>query len=989
MEKKVIAGYAVSFLIIFSAIAFVYFFAGNFSGYAIYEQKNESDFDEGTYNNTSWNGSAVVLVGTNLTGDYVSKVFDAGADATWNNLSYNFKLSVFNDLYCVDGGGEIYKSEDLGINWFMTKENYGRTTATTDMFSNSGYLFILSSNGNEVWRSSDGASFSVVNDSFSSDSPLKGKSDSGGDLYIATAPGEVYKSTDNGVTWSFQGDINPGTNDPKGIAINSSDDLFAVDGAGDVYSSVDDGVTWVLINEGYGGGSGTDDMEIDSNDNLYILLNKKIYKSTNNGVTWIIINESFTSYSNDGLEMLIDSNDNCYILDAVGRVFKSIDGCISWTEIGDCNNEATNDPKGFANFLQITNLSFQVKNCSLADCSDGAWQSVDLDNINLIGRYFQYKVLFSTPDSSITPELYNVSIDYTVLNTAPSISIVSPQDGSAYGYNVSIELNYTVSDTDDNLQACWYNLDGGANISLTCGQNTTFNTSDGSHIVYIYANDTQGEIGSDSSDFSVSVGAPTISLSSPIDIYLNSGTNVDFNYTANDIDLASCELWGNFNGSFMLNQTDNSPNNYSESHFYLNLSDGTYLWNIWCNDTAGHSSANGNQSFVIDTIIPSAILFEPYGDKTTKSITAEWNITEANIGSCWYNVYRGLNLEIANTTVACGANSTDFVVTVDADFTFNFYLNDSAGNLNSTSSNFSVDTSSPIQPSSGGGGGRGITTQQEIAEVSLTDLSNIIAAPGETKTLSLEAKNTGNVFLNKCELGFFSKIAAWLSSDDIKNLAPGESGDFMFSLDIPDTTESAVYDVTISLVCEETTNNIDFSIEILREKLGLNIINVETIRGRMDILYNLEELAGQSQDVNVEFLVINDENKEIAEYMEQVSLQANEKNQFNASIGLPTDTKGEVVLIINAKSDIASVSAQQNIIISDRGFGGLAIFAEGNRAKLSIGILIFLFLIILFFVVYEGIKAGKYSKLRKGIVKIEKIEKGDREGTRKKLRKNV
>jgi len=126
-------------------------------------------------------------------------------------------------LFCVDGGGDVYKSSDGGVNWAVSKEDYGRTSATSDMFSDSDYLYILSTNGNEVWRSSNQTDFKKVYTGFNSKSPLVGDTDNNGNLYVAVSSGEVWKSNDSGLSWELKGDVNTGTNDPKGLAIDSND----------------------------------------------------------------------------------------------------------------------------------------------------------------------------------------------------------------------------------------------------------------------------------------------------------------------------------------------------------------------------------------------------------------------------------------------------------------------------------------------------------------------------------------------------------------------------------------------------------------------------------------------------------------------------------------------------------------------------------------------------------------------------------------------
>jgi len=427
-RREHFVAYLFLFLFVGGGISLLYFMNAGFTSLVVYNQVDQSEFDLGTYVNTTWNGSAVVLSLENVSGIYISKVFDAGADAIWNNLIKVQSVPNLEILFAVDGGGDLYSSVDTGVTWTMSKENYGRTSSTSDMFSDNNYLYILTGTNKEVFKSIDfGITWDIINDTFSTNSFLVGASDNENNLYVATGPGEVFKSTNNGSTWSLLGDFNSGTNDAKGITINSSDDIYIVDGAGDVYSSVNGGSSWTKVNDGYGGTTGTDGMVVDSNDNLYILINSDVYSSIDSGVTWTKINDDFSPYSSDGMEISVDSNDNLWIADGVGGVFKSTNSGVDWTEIGDCNNAESNNPKGLTNFIQFSSLTYQVQNCSESDCSDGVWQDVDLDNINLIGQYFQYKIDFISSDSSISPNLERVSVDYDLINQAPLITLVEPQ----------------------------------------------------------------------------------------------------------------------------------------------------------------------------------------------------------------------------------------------------------------------------------------------------------------------------------------------------------------------------------------------------------------------------------------------------------------------------------------------------------------------------------------------------------------------------------
>ncbi|MBU0760113.1 MAG: hypothetical protein KJ600_01025 [Nanoarchaeota archaeon] len=1045
-------GVFIALAVVVVGILAVGFFKGfSLTGMVIFETGDEPGFDEGTYSNTSFNGSAVVLDGENLSGVYLSKVFDATADAVWNNLSWAGSEPNVEFLFGVDGGGDVYSSPDLAVNWVLKKEDYGRTSDTEYMFSDSDYLYIISNSNKEVWKSGEGVSWSVINDSFADSGLLVGDVGAGENLFVVDASGDVYMSSDQGATWSLQGDFNGGaSNNAKGIGIDSGGDIFIVDGGGIVWKSTNNGVDWTEQSSGYGGGAGTDDLKVDGSGNLYILLNKDVYKSTDDGVSWDVINDSFTSYSNDGVRMFIDDSDNFFIADGSGRIHKSTDLGVSWFEQGDLNGGASNNPKGLTDFSRTTNLTFQVRNCSLSDCSDASFSSADLTDLNLGGQYFQYKVEFTSPDSSETPSLESVTVDYDLSNSAPTVSIVSPSDGSSYGISQTISLNYSVSDADGNLDSCWYNLNSGENTSLaSCANstlsgldvgsftlnlfvndtqggegtdsvgftvtnsapiltlvepqdgatygtnesldleysvsdsdgnldscwytldsgennvsladcaNTTFDVSEGSITLAIYANDTDGEEASDSASFSVDVGAPTITLTSPIDVYLSS-EDVMFRYTPTDIDLDSCELWGNFTGTFEFNQTDASPTSGSENTFSLILRDGGYLWNIKCNDSSGNEATSGNKTFYVDTVNPDVTLTQPSGTKTSRTgIPLTFAVSDNSPVSCVYNVYQGASVEVANTSINCSLGSGSFAVSADASFVLNFFVNDSAGNVNDTNSSFSVDTSTTppvVNPPSGGGGSsssvpKDYNESSEI-KVEFLDVGQIILKRGTGTKADLTATNKEKIFLNNCKLLFEGLSKDWLQSSQAKGLSPGEKFSFDVVITVPEEVEPGRYGTTARLQCDEGRAETVFDIVAYRNIFDIEILDYEKIGNKLKVLYNLKEYGGESHEIVLEYALVDFDG--VSRYIgeEAVSLGAKDSTEKFVEFDLPKDSFGEFVFKMKLSDGLSKIATEKEIFLpSEGGLTGLAI-SEDNRIRLTVFGIVVGLLIIGIFVVY-------------------------------------
>jgi len=1066
---------------------------GSLTGFAVYSDSSQSNFDSGTYSKTIYNGSAIVL-NNSLQGNFTSRVFDAGAEANWSNVSFSGARPSIELLFAVDSTKAVYYSNNSGLNWSNKTNDYGGGLDTTNIISDGSYLYIIFNGGKQIFRSGDlGVTWTVVNNTLNVQTGgginwlATGANISGGGLlYIIDGNQKPWKSSDYGVSWTNGSDFNGvGANDVKGMAVNSTGAVYVVDGSGAVYVSLNAGTTWTQKNSSYGGTTGTDAMAVDSSGNVYILLNKDIYKSTNSGVGWSVVNATFTSNAQDGVYMFGDTIGKIYIIDNSGRFFSSSNGGDAWTQVGDINSVSSSAPKGLTNYIVSTNLTYQVRNCSSSNCADGTFRGSDgtgntyyvgtANSLELRGRYFQYKFFFSTPDSAKSSYVINTSIGYQLVNTAPSVSLIKPSQGDSYGISSagSLSLNYTVSDSDNNLQACWYNINSGANTTLNNCANTTFSISSngnytlylyandtqglksmssasfsvfnsapsvnivrpaaddsygsnnslalnytvsdsdnnlqscwyhinsganntlancanttfgvagsGSYTLYLYANDSQGAVNRASVSFSVTLGAPTISLSTPINgTYLNSGQNINFVYTATDTDLNSCSLWGNFNGTFSKNQTHSSVVSGVQHSFGLNLSDGTYSWNVFCNDTAGNGVFNGNKTFFVDTVSPSISLSEPSGTKTSRTgIPLTFSLTENNKDSCIYNVYRGTSVEVANTTVNCNLGGVSFNVTLDADFVLNFYANDSAGNSGRSSSSFTVDTAIQTSPTSdgssgggGGGGGGGIITSSKNGtltrnlKVEFSNLNNLIYRRGTSNKIIVEAKNNEIYYLNKCSLTGGGETGVWIKSEGIGGLSPGEKLTYEVSLNIPDSAAPGVHTGSVILNCEEGKSTRAISVTVYRANFDFKVDNYSRDGNYLVVNYAVQEFSNEDHNIIIDYQFIDFDNVTRKSGQERIVLAKGYKGENVLKFELPKDSFGQFELLLSFSDGISKTDTSEKIFLpSGAGATGFAISAQ-NKSRISIfGLIIILItgLVLMGRFVYKRYKrANLYNSL--------------------------
>lgn len=154
--------------------------------------------------------------------------------------------------------------------------------------------------------------------------------------------------------------------------------------------------------------------------------------------------------------------------------------------------------------------------------------------------------------------------------------------------NISLYTNFTGSWEINATNSTPFQNNTGYNF-------TTSGISDGTYTWNCLATDNESTTrwANTTSNYTIIVDTtdPSIALNTPENSSTDTDGSVTFSYTPTDSNLDACVLWGNFNG-WTANETDMSPTSGSDNTVTLTLSDGTYLWNIWCNDSAGNSAFN-------------------------------------------------------------------------------------------------------------------------------------------------------------------------------------------------------------------------------------------------------------------------------------------------------------------------------------------------------------------------------------------------------------
>jgi photosystem II stability/assembly factor-like uncharacterized protein len=195
------------------------------------------------------------------------------------------------------------------------------------------------------WRQADGPYGGVINCV---------ATNSRGDVFAGTGGG-VYRSADNGATWTQTGLTNSVVN---ALGINSAGDVFAATYDG-IFRSTDNGSIWTAVNTGLTY-QAIVSLAIASNGHILGGTNgQSVYRSTDNGGTWAEIYRGLSIYC-----LAANSSGQVFAGTLGSGVFSSTDDGLSWNNVGL--------PNSFVSSFAI-NPSAHI----FAGSSNGVYRSTD------------------------------------------------------------------------------------------------------------------------------------------------------------------------------------------------------------------------------------------------------------------------------------------------------------------------------------------------------------------------------------------------------------------------------------------------------------------------------------------------------------------------------------------------------------------------------------------------------------------------------------
>jgi len=250
------------------------------------------------------------------------------------------------------------------------------------------------------------------------------------------------------------------------------------------------------------------------------------------------------------------------------------------------------------NLSNLSSETFELNYTFIETNIDSCWYSNNsgISNSSIVVMGINWTTLNGTEGSNnrtiycndSANNINSSSVVFTIDTIYPNINISFPLNHTNTS-NVTLNVNYTTSETSTDIDACWYSNDTYAtNTTLaSCVNITTLTWTEGMHNVTIWTNDSANNINHSFIYFTIDTINPDINITYPINNTNYANPSLDVLYTRSDVNLESC--WYS-NDSYAVNTTLASCINITTITWTID----THNVTIWANDSAN----NINHSFV-------------------------------------------------------------------------------------------------------------------------------------------------------------------------------------------------------------------------------------------------------------------------------------------------------------------------------------------------------------------------------------------------------
>ncbi|MEK6842163.1 MAG: hypothetical protein AABX91_03375 [Nanoarchaeota archaeon] len=495
--------------------------------------------------------------------------------------------------------------------------------------------------------------------------------------------------------------------------------------------------------------------------------------------------------------------------------------------------------------------------------------------------------------------------------STPTLSISEPSNGT-YITRINLPLNFTAL----NALGVWYNLDSGSNTTIT--GNTTFNTTNGLHTLYLFANNTYG----------------------------NSSANITFTVNTDKVIVH----YSNYSGSTKGSSIDFNQSSYEELQNLSNI--------ILENTDYGEIAFNDAINTTNDSNIDSDLDLDLYINISNNSIVLNSTALPNFNKSATLSLY---GLTFTNPRILRNGEVCPNAICTEVSYSGGIFVFNVTQFTNYSAEETPAGGGTPDTTSLGGGGGSGGVVYS-VTDLFTLDKNEIKVSlnPGQVKTENIIITNPGKEIITVKIENLITDFV--MRGEDVILLNPGESKVIPLYIIVKAETIPNLYLGKIIISSGSTKREILLAVEV--ESAGILLdVRAEILKDYKQILPGGEVLtemrlfnlggSDERKDVLIEYIIKDYENHEIVKETESLAIET--QATFIKRIKLPQDAiLGNYVLYVRAVYSGKVASASDNFeIVSSK---------VTNKEKIYIVIIVILAIVlslIIYFLTFLDKKKGK------------------------------
>ncbi|MFH1174436.1 MAG: PGF-pre-PGF domain-containing protein [archaeon] len=354
-----------------------------------------------------------------------------------------------------------------------------------------------------------------------------------------------------------------------------------------------------------------------------------------------------------------------------------------------------------------SNVTINFSASDVYSSVDMVWFDNETSNWSVSGSsYTNYRMLEDGTytysfwaNDSLGNEEAPEEVTFTVDAAPPTVSIASPASDTP---QASLTVSFVVNVTEDNLNYTNVSIYNSTDDLVDSVVNTTDTdfamtlTAPADDVYYLVATtyDLAGLMGNDTvTNITVDMTGPVLTVDSPVAGYYDTGS-VDVNFSAVDTGVGVEAIW------YTNDTGDNTTGVASPVDTAYTLTDGSYTFIFYGNDTLGNPSTPISRTFIVDETDPTVSLGVLSSDTAQASMTLTFNVTvdDTNLNYTTVTVVNSSG-GVINSTNSSTNGTYELVWVVPADEVYNItavaYDNASRYSTTALVSNITVDTTGP------------------------------------------------------------------------------------------------------------------------------------------------------------------------------------------------------------------------------------------------------------------------------------------------------